>query len=176
MSSYICRCQVKVRDEKFDEEIGFGFEHYGIFECKFIEDEWNKDKFAKIIDLTTFFKKLTKSRLASEELDLLEIFLKKATEGIMTEIEIGDDYDYSDIYLNVSINKLEKFIDEDDLHRGWYLGYINIDSDTQDEGDVIDYVLSNEQEGSFDEWDVDNGYVELERLADGCWIVQVGHA
>lgn len=73
-------------------------------------------------------------------------------------------------------NKLEKFIDEDDLHRGWYLGYINIDTDTQDEGDVIDYVLSNEQEGSFDEWDVDNGYVELERLADGCWIVQVGHA
>ena len=47
--------------------------------------------------------------------------------------------------------------------------------DSSEEEKVIDYVIYNEL-GHFDEWDVENGYVQLKKVADGVWVVQVDHA
>ena len=171
MDKFICTCTVKVVEGDLNERLGFGFDRH---DGRCVIESENKNMFSGIVSLVNLFKNIVKSDLDEDAVDDLDYFLQKAKDGILTEIEIGDDYDYDDIYLNVSIDNLDKFFDKNSLKSDPYLGYINVDLDN--EKDVIDYVLKNEFENSFDKNDVDNGFVQLEKIADGVWVVQVDHA
>lgn len=171
MDKFICTCTIKVSEGDLNERLGFGFDRRD-GHCV-IESE-NKNMFEGIAALVSLFKNIVKSELDKEVVEDLDCFLQNAKHGIMTEIEIGDDYDYDDIYLNVSIDRLDKFFDKNRLKSDSYLGYINVNLDN--ENDVINYVLASEFENAFDKDDVDNGFVQLEKIADGVWIVQVDHA
>ena len=178
MDQYICTCAIKIGDEDLDEKIGFGFERLELG-YKRREPLYKitgvNNMFDGIVGLVNLFNILVRYKLEDDEKDRIDYFLQNANHGIMTEIEIGDDYDYDDIYLNVSIDRLDKFFDKNGLKSDSYLGYLNVNFDSSEEEKVIDYVIYNEL-GHFDEWDVESGYVQLKKVADGVWVVQVDHA
>ena len=165
MSKFICVCDLKIKDGRVDERIGFGFEQLnGI--CTLDED--NKNFFSGVVAMVNLFKSVV-SELDEDEADDLEYFLSRASEGVLTEIEIGNDYNYDDNYLSVSIDKIESFFEKTDA----YLAYVN--GDFENENEVINYVLNEDNDSQiFSETDVDNGMIEFDRVADNLWLVKVG--
>lgn len=176
MDQFICTCTIKIGDGDLDEKIGFGFErlergskrYEPVY--KIIGENY---MFDGIVGLVNLFNTVVRPKLEEDERESIDYFLQKAKKGIMTNLEIENIYD--GVYLNVSIDRLDKFFDKNGLKNDSYLGYLNINFDSSDVEDVIDYVIYNEL-GHFDEWDVENGYVQLKKVADGVWVVKVDHA
>ncbi len=175
MDQYICTCAIKIGDGNLDEKIGFGFERIE-FGAKREEPFYKiideNNVFDGIIGLVNLFNSVVRSKIDESDIFSLDYFLQLAKNRILTDIEIENIY--ADIYLNVSIDRLDKFFDKNGLKNDSYLTYINVNLDN--EKDVIDYVLKDDLDGSFDEEDVNDGFVQLEKVADGVWVVQVDHA
>lgn len=176
MDQYICTCAIRIGDGYLDEKIGFGFERLELGAKRrepFYKITGVNNVFDGIVGLVNLFNIQVRNKLDENAIISLDFFLQQAKNGILTDLKIENIY--ADIYLNVSIDRLDKFFDKNGLKSDSYLGYLNVNFDSSEEEKVIDYVIYNEL-GHFDEWDVENGYVQLKKVADGVWIVQVDHA
>lgn len=164
MNKFICVCEMKINNST-NECIGFGFEkHKDIF----ILDEDSKNLFNSIISRVILFRDVVGHNFNEDIISDLEYFLNKATDGVISEIEIGEEYE--DNYLNLSINPIESFFEKKDV----YIGYVS--GNFRNEEDVINYVLDPiNRSGIFDKSDIVDGMVEFKSVANNLYLCKVGY-